>query len=121
MTAFVECFGLSSRRHCDWVHKIVENLNVSQGRSASPAANDCANIAHQMNQRITGGFCGACFCAAAGKPLLAGALLGGIGGVIGAFLGYTIRRRLDLHFKDTVVAICEDVIAVGVAFFLVSR
>jgi len=70
---------------------------------------------------ITGGLCGACFCAAGTKPLLAGALLGGIGGVIGAFLGYTIRRRLDLHFKDAVIAVCEDVIAVGAAFFLVSR
>ena len=70
---------------------------------------------------ITGGLCGACLCAAGAEPLLAGALLGGIGGVIGAFLGYAIRRRLDLHFKHAVVAVCEDVIAVGAAFFLVSR
>ena len=70
---------------------------------------------------ITGGLCGACFCAAAGKSLLAGMLLGGIGGVIGAFLGYSIRRRLDLHVKDFVVAICEDVVAVSLALFLVSR
>jgi uncharacterized membrane protein len=53
--------------------------------------------------------------------LLAGTLLGGIGGVVGAFLGYGIRRRLDLHVKDLVVAICEDVVAVGLALFLVSR
>jgi uncharacterized membrane protein len=70
---------------------------------------------------ITGGLCGACLCASAGKLLAAGALLGGIGGVIGAFLGYNIRRRLDLHIKDVVVAVCEDVVAVGLALFLVSR
>jgi uncharacterized membrane protein len=70
---------------------------------------------------VTGGLCGACVCAAVGKSLLAGTLLGGIGGVIGAFLGYGIRRRLDLHIKDLVVAICEDVVAVGLALFLVSR
>jgi uncharacterized membrane protein len=70
---------------------------------------------------ITGGLCGACLCAAAAKALLAGALVGGIGGVIGAFLGYNIRRRLDLHIKDVVVAVCEDVVAVGLALFLVSR
>jgi uncharacterized membrane protein len=70
---------------------------------------------------ITGGLCGACLCAAAGKSLLAGTLLGGIGGIVGAFLGYCIRRRLDLHIKDLVVAICEDVVAVGLALFLVSR
>jgi uncharacterized membrane protein len=70
---------------------------------------------------ITGGLCGACLCAGAGKSLLAGTLLGGIGGVIGAFLGYGIRRRLDLHIKDLVVAVCEDLVAVGLALFLVSR
>ena len=69
----------------------------------------------------TGGLCGACLCAAVGKSLLAGALLGGIGGIVGAFLGYGIRRRLDLHIKDLVVAVCEDAIAIGLALFLVSR
>ena len=47
--------------------------------------------------------------------------MGGIGGIVGAFLGYSIRRRLDLHIKDLVVAICEDLVAVGLALFLVSR
>lgn len=70
---------------------------------------------------ITGGLCGACVCAAGANPLLLGTLLGGIGGVVGAFLGYNIRRRLDMHVKDVVVAVCEDVVAVGVALFLVSR
>ena len=70
---------------------------------------------------ITGGLCGACVCVAAGQSLVAGAVLGGIGGIVGAFLGYGIRRRLDLHIKDVVVAVCEDVVAVGLALFLVSR
>ena len=72
---------------------------------------------------VTGGLCGACLCAAAVKSLLAGALLGGIGGVVGAFLGYSVRRRLvnNFHIKDLVVAVCEDVVAVGLTLFLVSR
>jgi len=70
---------------------------------------------------ITGGLCGACLCAAVGKSLLAGTLLGGIGGIVGAFLGYGIRRRLDLHIKGPVVAVCEDLVAIGLALFLVSR
>lgn len=74
-----------------------------------------------MARIITGGLCGACLCAATGQSLIAGALLGGIGGIVGAFLGYGIRRRLDLHIKDLVVAVCEDVVAVGLALFLVSR
>lgn len=74
-----------------------------------------------MARIVTGALCGACLCAATGQSLIAGALLGGIGGIVGAFLGYGIRRRLDLHIKDLVVAICEDVVAVGLALFLVSR
>ena len=70
---------------------------------------------------VTGGLCGACLCAAAGKSLLAGTLLGGIGGIVGAFLGYGTRRRLDLHIKDFIIAVCEDLLAVGLALFLVSR
>ena len=53
--------------------------------------------------------------------MLAGTLLGGLGGIVGAFLGYGIRRRLDFHIKDLVVAVCEDLVAVGLALFLVSR
>ena len=70
---------------------------------------------------ITGGLCGGCLCASAGQSLVVGAFLGGIGAVVGAFLGYGIRRRLDLHINDLVVAVCEDVVAVGLALFVVSR
>jgi len=72
---------------------------------------------------VTGGLCGASLAAAVGKSLLAGILLGGIGGVVGAFLGYSVRRRLvnNFHIKDLVVAVCEDAIAIGLALFLVSR
>jgi uncharacterized membrane protein len=72
---------------------------------------------------VTGGLCGAILCAAAGKALLAGALLGGTGGLIGAFAGYEIRKRLvnNLHIKDFFVAICEDLVAISLAYLLVSR
>ena len=74
-----------------------------------------------MARIITGGLCGACLCAAAGRSLVVGVVLGGIGAVVGAFLGYGIRRRLDLPINDLVVAVCEDVAAVGLALFVVSR
>jgi len=72
---------------------------------------------------LIGGLCGACLCASANQSLLIGALLGGVGGVIGAFGGYKIRRRLvsKLNVKDVFVAIIEDLIAIGLASFLVSR
>jgi uncharacterized membrane protein len=72
---------------------------------------------------LLGGLSGACLFAAAGKSSFAGALLGAIGGVIGAFVGYEIRRRIvnNLHVKDLFVAICEDVVAIALACFLVSH
>jgi uncharacterized membrane protein len=49
--------------------------------------------------------------------------VGGIGGVAGAFLGYHARRSLviNLHIKDFIVAVCEDLLAIGLALFVVSR
>jgi uncharacterized membrane protein len=80
-------------------------------------------LAPLLARILLGGLSGASLCAATGKSLIAGALLGGAGGIIGAFVGYEIRRRLvnRLHIKDFFVAICEDLVAIGLAFFLVSR
>ncbi len=72
---------------------------------------------------LTGGLCGACLCASAHLSVLIGLLLGGIGGVVGAFVGYKVRKTLvsRLNLRDIWVAIPEDVIAIGLALFLVSR
>ena len=72
---------------------------------------------------LTGGLCGACLCAAGNQSLIIGAILGAVGGVIGAFAGYEIRRRLvaALHVKDIFVALPEDLVAIGLACFFVSR
>ena len=80
-------------------------------------------VAPLLARIVTGGLCGACLFAAAGRLPVAGALLGGTGGVIAAFLGYELRRRLvnNLHLKDFVVAVCEDLFAIGLALFIVSR
>jgi|SRR5271166_4157987 len=71
---------------------------------------------------LMGGLCGACICVSAGQSLLIGALLGAIGAVIGTLGGYHIRKRLvsGLNVKDIFVAIPEDLIAIGLAYFIVS-
>jgi uncharacterized membrane protein len=71
----------------------------------------------------TGALSGACLAAAAGRPLLSACLLAGIGAVLGAFTGYEVRRRLvgELHLRDFFVALAEDLIATGLACFLVFR
>jgi len=72
---------------------------------------------------ITGGLCGACLCAASNLSLIVGAILGGIGAIIGAFAGYQIRRKLvaAFHVKDIFVALLEDLVTIGLACFFVAR
>src|SRR5438445_12725389 len=48
---------------------------------------------------LMGGLCGACVCAATHQSLIIGAILGGLGGVIGAFGGYEVRRRSVASLK----------------------
>jgi uncharacterized membrane protein len=71
---------------------------------------------------VFGGLSGSGLAIAAGGSWLTGVLLGGIGAVIGAFSGYEIRRRLvrALGAKDTVVALVEDLVAIGLAYLVVS-
>jgi uncharacterized membrane protein len=72
---------------------------------------------------VTGGFSGFAVCVAANQSLVIGALLGGVGGIVGAFAGYEARTRLvkALGTPDYMVAILEDAVAIVVGFFLVSR
>ncbi len=73
---------------------------------------------------LMGGLCGACVhWVGSNQGWMLGAILGAVGGVIGAFAGYEIRRRLvaALHVKDIFVALLEDLVAIGLACFFVSR
>jgi uncharacterized membrane protein len=72
---------------------------------------------------LMGGLCGACLCAASNQSLIIGAILGAVGGVIGAFAGYEIRRRIvaALNIKDVFIALLEDLVTIGLACFIVSR
>jgi uncharacterized membrane protein len=72
---------------------------------------------------IMGGVCGACLSSSMNHSLGSGAVLGAVGAVTGAFAGYNIRSRLvsQLHIRDFIVALSEDVVAVGLAVFCLSR
>jgi uncharacterized membrane protein len=86
----------------------------------TPARTDPGPLVARL---ISGGLCGACVCASANQSLLIGIVLGGIGAVLGAFAGYELRKRLvaGLNVKDIFIALSEDVIAIGLALFFVSR
>jgi len=72
---------------------------------------------------LMGGLCGSCLCAASNQSLIIGAILGALGGVIGAFAGYEVRRKLvsALNVKDIFIALLEDLVTIGLACFFVSR
>lgn len=72
---------------------------------------------------VLGALSGAALCVAAGYSSAVGAILGGLGGVIGAFAGYQARAVLvkTSHLPDWVIALLEDLVAVGGGFLVVSR
>jgi len=72
---------------------------------------------------VTGALTGACLAAAAGSQVWLGAIAGVFGAVAGAFGGYHARVGLvrSLRVPDFVIALPEDVIAIGLGLFLSSR
>ena len=72
---------------------------------------------------ITGGLSGAAITLAGQQSVIFGVLLGGIGGIVGAFVGYQARTRLvkALKVPDFVIAVLEDVVAIGAGLFIVTR
>ena len=72
---------------------------------------------------VLGALSGAALCIAARSSSALGAILGGAGGVAGAFTGYRARMSLVKipHLPDWAVALLEDLVAVGGGLLLVSR
>ena len=72
---------------------------------------------------VFGALCAAALCFSGGASLLLGAILGGVGGIAGAFAGYNYRRWLSRGAKlpDLLIALLEDLVAVGGGLLLVSH
>ena len=71
---------------------------------------------------VTGGLTGACVAEGGGQGVAVGAVLGVAGGLVGCFGGHQIRTRLAKAFgNDTVVALLEDLVAIGGSLWVVSR
>ena len=71
---------------------------------------------------VTGGLSGAALIAGHGGDWFLGAVLGGAGGVLGTLAGYRARTGLvrRLSVPDYVVALAEDVVAVGGALLIMA-
>ena len=72
---------------------------------------------------IFGGLTGAAVASSGSQSMALGATLGAAGGIAGAFGGYEVRSRLvrALRVPDFVVALTEDVVAIGGGLLIVSR
>jgi uncharacterized membrane protein len=72
---------------------------------------------------VLGALSGAALCVARGYSSVIGAIFGGVGGVIGAFAGYRARTGFvkTSRLPDWLIAVLEDLVAVGGGLLLVSR
>jgi uncharacterized membrane protein len=72
---------------------------------------------------VLGGLCGAGIAAAGSQSLGLGAVLGIVGALAGTFGGYQARSGLGKALKvpDIVIAILEDIVAIGGGLLIVSR
>jgi uncharacterized membrane protein len=73
---------------------------------------------------VMGALCGAAVNLAGPQESWAlGSILGAFGGIVGCFGGYQLRKRLvrALGTRDLVVAVLEDLVAVGGSLWVVSR
>jgi uncharacterized membrane protein len=96
------------------VELIADKLPKTPNRTAPPGL-----IAHI----VMGGLTGAVVTTAGDQGAALGAVLGILGGVIGCFGGYQTRTRIvkALGTPDLVVAVLEDLIAIGGSLWVVSR
>lgn len=73
---------------------------------------------------LLGGLSGAAvYFAGSNQGIWPGAAVGAIGGIVGCFGGYQVRTRLvkALGLPDFVVAVMEDLVAIGGSLWAVSR
>src|SRR5262249_59431387 len=129
--------GVSWAAHLGWLH--LENTPLAfMGYKYLPCVFTLMAMGELINDKLpktasrklpapfavrvlVGAFAGA----ALGYPvdaMIPGAIAGAIGGVAGTLGGYEFRRRLAKAIgKDLPAALIEDVVAVGLAFWIVSR
>jgi uncharacterized membrane protein len=70
---------------------------------------------------IFGAICAAALAVSGAASPVVGCVLGAVGAIAGAFAGYAYRTRLAGTAPGLVLALIEDLIAVGGSLFLVSR
>jgi uncharacterized membrane protein len=96
------------------VELVADKLPTTPSRTAPPGL---------IARIVLGGLTGACVATAGGEGMILGAVLGIVGALAGAFGGYQVRTRLVKApgTPDFVVAVLEDIVAIGGSLWVVSR
>jgi uncharacterized membrane protein len=71
------------------------------------------NAAPLASRVVSGAICGATMHGMVKRPLAEGAVLGGLGALAGAVVGYHLRARLNRNTPDFAVALLEDALALA--------
>jgi uncharacterized membrane protein len=87
-----------------------------------PRTPNRTNAGPLIGRIVLGALSGAAVGAAARGTIFAAAVLGALGAVLGAYAGYHARRQLvgRLQGKDLVVALGEDLVAIVLAYVVVT-
>jgi uncharacterized membrane protein len=96
------------------VELVTDKLPKTPSRTAPPGL---------IARILLGGLSGACVASAGGEGIALGAVLGIVGALAGTYGGYQTRTRLvkALGTPDFVIALLEDLVAIGGSLWVVSR
>jgi len=88
-----------------------------------PFAADRTDAAGLFARIVLGGLSGACIAVAGAQRPSLGVIMGIVGALIGCFAGFQARTRLvkALNAPGFVIAILEDLLAVGGSLYVVTR
>jgi uncharacterized membrane protein len=93
---------------------------VADQLPSAPARTAPAGLSARV---VMGGLCGAAVAVAGGESMAIGIVVGILGAIVGTYGGYQARTRSvkALGLPDVVIAVIEDIVAVGGGLLVLSR
>lgn len=101
--------------------RIAEHAISELIRDKLPFTPSRVNVGPLASRVALGAICGATVCGALRQRPAQGALLGGLGAVLGSFAGHYARRNLRYRMPDVTAGLLEDCVAVLGSALIVAR